>query len=300
MITTDVILKLLEFKHEDREWATFKELPNGTGLDIHRRLDFFALNIWPSKKFQSIGYEIKVSRADFTHELARPEKRSEAEKLCNCCYFVTPCNMVRIDEIPEGWGLYEVDEGGLKEVKAAKFREIEPYPMSFVAAIARRSCDEKDHPTFKFNNTLTKKLILLGDEQLSIAEASERLFPYITQAFLEKNNMLHRGGGSADPAILRKAKLYDDIASTLRYHLGLDSNIEINERFFGNWLDSQHKVLDRFTLMNIYQLKEQLDRVHENELKVYNNWLAAMSKPCSKLEVLDNHDESGENQATGT
>lgn len=47
---TRVILELLRYRHESPEWATFIELPTGTGANGGRRIDFFAFNLWPSKR----------------------------------------------------------------------------------------------------------------------------------------------------------------------------------------------------------------------------------------------------------
>ena len=136
---TRQILELLKDRHAGSEWACFAELNIGTGGNGGRWIDFFAFNLWPSQRLLKIAYEIKVSRADFAKELSNPLKREDAEKLADECWFVTPVGLVRVDEIPEGWGLIEMVANGLRVKKRAKQRKVEELPLSFVASIARRS-----------------------------------------------------------------------------------------------------------------------------------------------------------------
>lgn len=99
------------------------------------------MNLWPSSQFRSIAYEIKVSRSDFMREMKDPSKRAHAENHAGECFFVAPNGLVRVDEVPEGWGLLECTSGGLRQVKAATQRKIAPWPLSFMASIARRSAE---------------------------------------------------------------------------------------------------------------------------------------------------------------
>lgn len=141
---TRKIIELLRLKHEKAQWACFVEITAGTGsAGFNRRFDFYAFNIWPSGKYHRIVYEIKVSRSDFNAELSRPGKREAAEVLANECFFVLPVGMVRVDEIPEGWGLIELTKGGLRKKKNAMWRDIGDLPIWYSAAIARRVADEK-------------------------------------------------------------------------------------------------------------------------------------------------------------
>lgn len=134
---TERILCLLERRFPAPEWAAFREISDSTGAGIRRRLDFYALNTWPSKRFRRVAVEVKISRADFRRELARREKRLSAEALANECYFAVPHGLVKVDEVPEGWGLLTADAGGLKLRKNAQWRETDALPMGFIAQLAR-------------------------------------------------------------------------------------------------------------------------------------------------------------------
>lgn len=140
-ITSYRLIELLRHRHPAPEWATFAELMAGSGFADARRLDFFAVNTWPSKGHVAIAYEVKVSRGDFVNELRKPKKRRFAEEVANECYFVVPHGLVKVDEVPEGWGLLEANAGGLRRAKIAKQRRPDPWPMSFVTSLARRCTD---------------------------------------------------------------------------------------------------------------------------------------------------------------
>lgn len=137
---TEQILALLTARHQGPEWATFAEMRTETG-GVGRSIDLWVMNLWHSKRYVRIAYEIKVSRSDFARELADPRKRQAAESISNECYFATPPGLVMVDEVPEGWGLIEATKGGMRVKKRAMWRDVDKAPVSFVAALARRTSD---------------------------------------------------------------------------------------------------------------------------------------------------------------
>lgn len=138
---TRQILELLRIRHQPPEWATFAEFGAGMGSGSSRRIDLFTFNCHESKRWMRVAYEIKVSRSDFNNELADPTKREGAETWANECYFAMPTGLVKADELPEGWGLVELNKGGLRKKKNAMWRDNGDFPAWFVALVARRSED---------------------------------------------------------------------------------------------------------------------------------------------------------------
>jgi hypothetical protein len=159
-LNAKVITELLKIKHEGPQWARFVELNQGTGGRMGRRIDFYAMNVWPSNGYHRVAYEIKLSRADYTNEINDPTKREFAEKVANECYFVTPPGLVRPDELPEWWGLYEVVANGLRRKVIGKQRKVEDPPLAFVASLAR--CSSED------NSKLPKELWLMNGQELDL------------------------------------------------------------------------------------------------------------------------------------
>jgi hypothetical protein len=56
------------------EWATFFEVANSTGGGAVRSADAVAMSLYPSRGLRLHGFEIKVSRSDWLHELKQPDK----------------------------------------------------------------------------------------------------------------------------------------------------------------------------------------------------------------------------------
>jgi len=140
--TAAVIIRHLQERYSGNEWATFTELADSTGSMKGRTIDFYALNLWPSKAYLSAAYEVKVSRADFRRELDNPGKRAPWEKRASECWFVAPVGIIPLGEVPEGWGLLELGSNGFKAMRRAHQRKIESFTPDFVAAMARRMHDK--------------------------------------------------------------------------------------------------------------------------------------------------------------
>lgn len=130
-MTADEIIRALRPAHPDLQgkWACYAEF---------QRIDFFAMACWPSLKFERVGYEIKVSRADFRTEMRKPGKRLNALALCNRFYFAVPAGMVTPAEVPDDSGLIWVNEAGRREVvRKAPRTEARPFSDSEIIYLAR-------------------------------------------------------------------------------------------------------------------------------------------------------------------
>ncbi|MDR3764406.1 MAG: hypothetical protein P4M01_09950 [Acidobacteriota bacterium] len=96
---------------------------------------------WKAKN-HSILIECKVSRADFLADAAKPWRKDPSIALGNERLFAAPAGMLKVEELPKGWGLLEADGRGLKPVKRGlrKLREAEGLmnEMSLLLASLRR------------------------------------------------------------------------------------------------------------------------------------------------------------------
>jgi len=115
------IIDLLAVRHSDAVFVP--ECRDGpTWGTSHLRLDAWVMEkSWA--KPNTIGYEVKVSRADF----ALDDKWHGYLPLCNQFYFVCPWGMIARSEIHEGCGLLYVTKNGekLRAVRQAPRRDIE-------------------------------------------------------------------------------------------------------------------------------------------------------------------------------
>ncbi|MBR8146241.1 hypothetical protein KDW46_28220 [Burkholderia vietnamiensis] len=60
---------------------------------------------YDEKRINPCVDEVKVSRADFLADVARPEKRAGYGKIAEVLYYAAPAGMIEASEVPEGCGL---------------------------------------------------------------------------------------------------------------------------------------------------------------------------------------------------
>ena len=64
--------------------------------------------------------ECKVSRSDFFADRKKPSRRSAAVRPGVQCWYLTPPGLLRVEELPEGWGLLEFDGRRVRNVLTVK------------------------------------------------------------------------------------------------------------------------------------------------------------------------------------
>lgn len=138
------LLRMIQARYQGPEWAVLDELHDGTGGSSTRRFDAVAFNCWPSRGFIRLGFEIKISRADFSKELAAHEKRAALEKHCHEVYFVVGPNVCTAREIPEPWGLLEVRGDKLHCTRKSQHRKVESLTETFAVCAIRRLTEAAD------------------------------------------------------------------------------------------------------------------------------------------------------------
>ena len=95
-------------------------------------------------RMRSIGYEIKVSRADFLQDKKWPDYLPA----CNSFYFVCPPGIIRPADLPPDIGLYWVEEGGLSLVKRSGRRVVQPEDLQNVLkSIVINRCETERQKT---------------------------------------------------------------------------------------------------------------------------------------------------------
>lgn len=128
--TTDEKMKtpeLLEKLHNHYKakpsgsWAFITQLRNGTGWNsTTRTADAMAMGLWPSSGLELIGFELKVSRSDWLHEVKQPDKHQEMKQFCDRWYLVVPDeSIIKEGELPDDWGLM-VASGRGRTIKIKK------------------------------------------------------------------------------------------------------------------------------------------------------------------------------------
>jgi hypothetical protein len=123
------------------EWGALAEFtlaPGGGG----QRIDLMLVRNWGGgpKGHERHAIEVKVSRGDLLAELKNPAKREPFERFAHRFWFATPAGLMKEGELPEGCGLLEVTDRGVRRTVVAPRRE--PAAIghrSFVEAFRRAS-----------------------------------------------------------------------------------------------------------------------------------------------------------------
>lgn len=127
-------------------WIFLTELPI-----LARRIDAYALGLWESMKYMSIGFEVKVSRSDLLADLKNEYKRAPAMKRCNQFYYVTTKGLARRMDLPDDVGLIEIWRNKSRHILIdAPVREIEDPSWMFAGLIAQRALREY-HRRYNWN-----------------------------------------------------------------------------------------------------------------------------------------------------
>lgn len=139
---TSEVRALLRARYAAPEWAFLEEVANGTGGHGGRHCDALAMSLWPSRGLHLHGFEIKVSRSDWTRERKNPAKAEAIAKHCHFWWVVAPVGIVPASQIPPNWGLIEASEKGLKISKAAT--QLVPIDLTwpFFAAVMRSATEQ--------------------------------------------------------------------------------------------------------------------------------------------------------------
>lgn len=206
--TSKEILALLSIKYAPDEWAFFSELKEAAGFSKkdERRFDAFAINLSGHKNVTTVCFEIKASLSDYNRELQIPIKRRAGLRYSNLFYFVTPKNLVKIENIPVECGLIEVtDNGDLVTKIEAPWRNIMPPTFGFMASIIRNY--DKDRAKEY------KELLKKAYENKIIQVAAVRI---LEQHILKWKNFTL--GNKEIPDIIRKELqgIYDEIILTTK------------------------------------------------------------------------------------
>jgi hypothetical protein len=137
-MTAKDIRNALIRKFPDPEWYLGFEVGNSTGSACRRHADAVAVNAYPSKGFETRGFEIKVSKGDLKNELDKGIKSDEIARFCDYWFLVTPKGLTKDFTLPPTWGVLEcLEDGTLKQVvKPQKLEKQDPTP-GFLCAVLR-------------------------------------------------------------------------------------------------------------------------------------------------------------------
>ena len=137
LVTAEMIRAALENTYCSPEWYLGFEVGNSTGANCRRHADAVAINAYPSKGFETRGFEIKVSKQDLTAELKNGLKSDEIARFCDYWFLVVPKGLSDEFTLPPTWGVIEYHEGKLRQKRKAKKLESQEPTAGFLCAMLR-------------------------------------------------------------------------------------------------------------------------------------------------------------------
>lgn len=141
-ISTAMIDKAIRERYQEPNWLLGFEVGNSTGAELKRHADAIAMNQYPSRAFETIGIEVKISKGDLRRELEDADKCDEMYKYVNEWYLVVPKGLANGELIPPNWGIMEYYEttGRLRIKKPAEWHDAvvdKGFMIAFIRGLGR-------------------------------------------------------------------------------------------------------------------------------------------------------------------
>jgi hypothetical protein len=178
-VSSHTILETLQTKlWVGDPYAWLFEVRNGTGWqrDV-RSADALCISCWPSRGIYCHGIEVKISRSDWVRELKNPEKSCAIQKYCKYWWVAAPPGIVRLAELPENWGLIEVQPPRSYKVekKAPELKAEEPNWTFVASALRNGSARERAAETRGRNAGLMKAREEQADAFAKLIEEQKKI-----------------------------------------------------------------------------------------------------------------------------
>lgn len=141
-VTAVGVLERLRCRYPYPEWLVADEVT----LDYQGktfRVDAIAANLWVSRGLHLHGFEIKVSRSDWLKELQCVGKCEAGRRFCDRWWLVSPPDVAKREELPEGWGWIQTNGVGLRIAKQAPHNESpDKLNTELVVRLLRAACEK--------------------------------------------------------------------------------------------------------------------------------------------------------------
>lgn len=160
-------------RYEPPEWRLEHEVTLAG-----RRLDVVAFNLFQSRQFRVVGFELKVSRGDWLRELADVRKNEEWCRVVDDFYIVTAPKIIAKDEVPAGWGHLELCGSRMMKRAVPSSAPISPtLPREVVARFLARQAEKHEHERTREREQMRRDIYthLRDQAQADVARRTEDL-----------------------------------------------------------------------------------------------------------------------------
>lgn len=104
--------------------------------DAVRIADYLVIDTYGGSEI--LGFEVKVSRADWLAELRDPQKAEAWGQHCHRWYLAVPDPSIVRDDLPPGWGMMALNRDGKLTIRRqAKRNPATPMPLRVLASLGR-------------------------------------------------------------------------------------------------------------------------------------------------------------------
>jgi hypothetical protein len=226
----ELVIECLLKRYGPPEYAFFPQARNGTGHIAARTADAVALNLWPSRGMALHGFEVKVSRWDWKHEISQPEKSDAVQGFCDYWWLVVgEEGIVEPGELPETWGMLALRWRGEKPalhcIKDAPKLAPRPMDRSFIGALLRLKAEVPDRKGREEYNKGYKD----GQESRShsYTELQKHVAIFEKASGIEIRNAWNFGQlGAAVQMVLELGRRAEKIQEALQYSRGCAEQFE--------------------------------------------------------------------------
>lgn len=136
------------------------------------------------KNGQSVLIEAKASRSDFLADKHKPFRKDPALGIGQWRLYIAPPGMIKVEELPEGWGLLEV-RGKIVKVLGPFPRVYTMQPFFSPGANPKRYLAWHDAPPFAGNPRAEMSTLLSAHRRLQVLLGAEKFDELVHQTFAE-------------------------------------------------------------------------------------------------------------------
>ena len=153
----------------------FITLPEFVLVEARRRLDAIAFCPWPSRGFPLVGFDFKEQRQDWLNELKGGVKTEESAAFCDQFWLVSPKDIIRPDEVPEGFGFLEKRGDRLFQIVEAPERRAVPLTKAVLARFVDRLSDMNNSREYQLRSEIRKSILkeLMDTDASALTKARE-------------------------------------------------------------------------------------------------------------------------------
>ena len=80
-------------------------------------------DVWATNGYDSTVIEVKVSHSDFLNDQKKESRKNDFFSIGNYRYYLCPKDLIKEDELPNGWGLLYYDGNRIQKIVQSPFRE---------------------------------------------------------------------------------------------------------------------------------------------------------------------------------